>query len=132
MMKLSFAIAAVYLFGKVAMATGGSKSCCVRFRSLERVLYFIPRPGIIHLDERLTEMKKKAEEDAEQRKAFMECLEEMASSFKMEVGGILKHRGVRGEIRMKMVQRSYAFDVPSLPHGQHYVLKAIFRSKDET
>ena len=118
-------VGTVYLFGKVAKE--GSEdyaSCCVRIPSVERTVYFVPKEGLFDpKDYRLHYLETKAKEDPQQRDALTAYLDQVADPLKNEAQSVLKAKHVHGPWKMKIVQRNYAFDTPSVSHGLQYVLK---------
>ena len=110
----------VYLFGKTQVGEGQFASCCTIVKNIQKTVFVVPKTAIDLPVDYL-----EAAADADEKKERMLALHGAFAEVKAEVTGILKRMGIN-KMTMKPVQRTYAFEDTSVPHGNQWILKVRF------
>ncbi|KAL6757111.1 hypothetical protein V8C86DRAFT_3135851 [Haematococcus lacustris] len=138
----------VFLFGKMLLpdpspsptATSGqgqqgqqgskwASVCCV-VKGCQRSLLVVPQPDVFRDEDgsiALLEAEVKAEPG--RKLELLKLLQERCSAVKAELREVLQRHGIRS-FRMVPVKRSYAFEVPGVPHGEQWCLKVRYAATD--
>ncbi|GFH09749.1 DNA polymerase, partial [Haematococcus lacustris] len=103
--------------------------CCV-VKGCQRSLLVVPQPDVFRDEDgsiALLEAEVKAEPG--RKLELLKLLQERCSAVKAELREVLQRHGIRS-FRMVPVKRSYAFEVPGVPHGEQWCLKVRYAATD--
>ncbi|KDO21454.1 hypothetical protein SPRG_12498 [Saprolegnia parasitica CBS 223.65] len=112
----------LYVIGKTKDGDA-FKSCCVVVNNLQRYLYVVPKiPD--HLKSSYPTMADLPKD--EQQALWMTMHREIST---LLMPSIIKERKDQQEFRTKLVERSYAFELPDVPRGKNVYLKVKYPAK---
>ncbi|EQC30539.1 hypothetical protein SDRG_11856 [Saprolegnia diclina VS20] len=112
----------LYVIGKTKDGDA-LKSCCVVVNNLQRYLYVVPKVP----DNLKSSYPTMADLPKDEQQALWMTMHREISALLMP--SIIKERKDQQEFRTKLVERSYAFELPDVPRGKNVYLKVKYPAK---